>query len=76
MEKLESNNQIINAKKDANTHKIPSKGLGRYRLGDRVHTSWFGLGRVINIQGDSILVDFGSFGKKQFKNYDSTIERI
>jgi DNA helicase-2/ATP-dependent DNA helicase PcrA len=76
MEELESNNQIINAKKNVNTHMIPSKSLGRYRLGDRVHTSWFGLGRVINIQGDSILVDFGSFGKKKFKNYDSMVERI
>ena len=76
MEEPESSNQKTNIKSGANIHRPPSKSFSRYRIGDRVHTSWFGLGRVINIQGDSILVDFGSFGKKKFKNYDSMIERI
>jgi DNA helicase-2/ATP-dependent DNA helicase PcrA len=76
MEEPELSNQTINNKLDANVYRPPSKSLSRYRLGDRVHTSGFGLGRVINIQGDFILVDFGSFGKKKFKNYDSSIERI
>ena len=76
MEEPELSNQTIKNKLDANVYRPPSKSLSRYRLGDRVHTSGFGLGRVINIQGDFILVDFGSFGKKKFKNYDSSIERI
>lgn len=76
MEEPVLSNQTINNKLDANVYRPPSKSLSRYRLGDRVHTSGFGLGRVINIQGEFILVDFGSFGKKKFKNYDSSIERI
>jgi hypothetical protein len=76
MEEPELSNQTIKNKLDANVYRPPSTSLSRYRLGDRVHTSGFGLGRVINIQGDFILVDFGSFGKKKFKNYDSSIERI
>jgi len=76
MEEPELSSQKTNIKSGANIHRLPSTSFSRYRIGDRVHTSWFGLGRVINIQGDSILVDFGSFGKKKFKNYDSTIERI
>ena len=76
LEKTESSNQKINTGTSAIVHRTPNKQLSRYRLGDRVNTVKFGLGRVINIQGEYILVDFGSFGKKKFKNYDSSIERI
>ena len=76
LEETESSNQKINTGTSAIVHRTPSKQLSRYRLGDRVNTVKFGLGRVINIQGEYILVDFGSFGKKKFKNYDSSIERI
>jgi DNA helicase-2/ATP-dependent DNA helicase PcrA len=76
LEETESSNQKINTGTSAIVHRTPSKQLSRYRLGDRINTVKFGLGRVINIQGEYILVDFGSFGKKKFKNYDSSIERI
>ena len=76
LEETESSNQKINTGTSAIVHRTPSKQLSRYRLGDRVNTVKFGLGRVINIQGEYILVDFGSFGKKKFKTYDSSIERI
>ena len=76
LEETESSNQKINTGTSAIVYRTPSKQLSRYRLGDRVNTVKFGLGRVINIQGEYILVDFGSFGKKKFKNYDSSIERI
>ena len=76
LEEPESSNQKINTGTGAIVYKSSSKLLSRYRLGDRVNTVKFGLGRVINIQGDYILVDFGNFGKKKFKNYDSSIERI
>jgi len=76
LEETESSNQKISTGTSAIVHRTPSKQLSRYRLGDRINTVKFGLGRVINIQGEYILVDFGSFGKKKFKNYDSSIERI
>lgn len=76
LEETESINQKINTGAGAIVRRTPSKQLSRYRLGDRINTVKFGLGRVINIQGEYILVDFGSFGKKKFKNYDSSIERI
>ena len=76
IEEPKSSDQQIPARTGAIAHKTPSKILSRYRLGDRVNTVKFGLGRVINIQGDSILVDFGNFGEKKFKNYDSSVERI
>ncbi len=76
IEETKSSDQKIHAKTGAIAHRTPSKLLSRYRLGDRVNTAKFGLGRVINIQGDSILVDFGNFGEKKFKNYDSSIERV
>ena len=76
IEETKSSDQKMHAKTGAIAHGTPSKLLSRYRLGDRVNTVKFGLGRVINIQGDSILVDFGNFGEKKFKNYDSSIERI
>jgi DNA helicase-2/ATP-dependent DNA helicase PcrA len=76
LEETESINQKINTGTSAIVRRTPSKQLSRYRLGDRINTVKFGLGRVINIQGEYILVDFGSFGKKKFKNYDSSIERI
>jgi DNA helicase-2/ATP-dependent DNA helicase PcrA len=76
IEETKSSDQKMHAKTGAIAHRTPSKLLSRYRLGDRVNTVKFGLGRVINIQGDSILVDFGNFGEKKFKNYDSSIERI
>ena len=76
IEETKSSDQKMHSKTGAIAHRTPSKLLSRYRLGDRVNTVKFGLGRVINIQGDSILVDFGNFGEKKFKNYDSSIERI
>ena len=76
IEEPKSSDQQIPARTGAIAHKTSSKILSRYRLGDRVNTVKFGLGRVINIQGDSILVDFGNFGEKKFKNYDSSVERI
>jgi DNA helicase-2/ATP-dependent DNA helicase PcrA len=76
IEETKTSDQKIHAKTGAIAHRTTSKLLSRYRLGDRVNTVKFGLGRVINIQGDSILVDFGNFGEKKFKNYDSSIERI
>jgi DNA helicase-2/ATP-dependent DNA helicase PcrA len=76
MEPPELSHKALNNNLHANVYKPQSNSLSRYRIGDRVHTSGFGLGRVINIQGELILVDFGSFGKKKFKHYDSSIERI
>ena len=56
--------------------KIPLNLVQRFRLGDRVNTKSFGLGRVVNIQGDSITVNFGSFGIKQLRYFDSSIEKV
>lgn len=58
------------------SRKTPVNLIQRFKLGDKVNTKSFGLGRVVNIQGDSITVNFGTFGIKQFKYFDSSIEKI
>ncbi len=76
LEETESSNHKILTGTNAIVRRTPSKQLSRYQLGDRINNVKFGLGRVINIQAEYILVDFGTFGKKKFKEYDSSIERI
>jgi DNA helicase-2/ATP-dependent DNA helicase PcrA len=76
IEEPKSNSKEINTKSSNVFYSYTSKFSSRFQLGDRVNTVKFGLGKVIRIQDDYILVDFGSFGQKKFKQYDSSIERI
>jgi DNA helicase-2/ATP-dependent DNA helicase PcrA len=45
-------------------------------VGNRVHNAKYGLGTVISIDGSSVIIDFGSLGKKTFKKTSSTVERL
>ncbi len=59
-----------------NLDKTPLNLTQKFKLGDRVNTAKFGLGRVVNIQGNSIVISFGSLGEKKLPYFDSSIEKI
>jgi DNA helicase-2/ATP-dependent DNA helicase PcrA len=59
-----------------NKPKIRNSNFKPLELGDRIHSSKHGLGRVINFDGSSVLVDFGSLGKKTFDRNGAGLERI
>ena len=64
------------------TNKLNSEGTSRIKLteplavGNRVHNSKYGLGTVISIDGPSVIIDFGTLGKKSFKKAHPGIDRI
>jgi len=45
-------------------------------VGNRVHNAKYGLGTVISIDGPSVVIDFGSLGKKTFKKAHPGVDRI
>jgi len=48
----------------------------KFQIGDRVNTTKYGIGRVISIQGNSILINFGTLGEKKLPYFDPSIEKI
>ena len=66
----------------ASTNRIDPDSSNRIKLteplavGNRVHNAKYGLGKVISIEGQSVIIDFGSLGKKSFKKSSSAVERI
>lgn len=45
-------------------------------VGNRVHNAKYGLGTVVSIDGPSVIIDFGSLGKKSFKKAHPGVDRI
>jgi len=45
-------------------------------VGNRVNNAKYGLGIVIDVDGASVIIDFGSLGVKTFKKTSSTVERL
>ena len=66
----------------SNKNSLNPDGSSRIKLseplavGIRVHNSKYGLGTVINVDGSSVIIDFGSLGEKTFKKTSSTLERL
>ena len=66
----------------SSTNRLNPDGSSRIKLteplavGNRVHNAKYGLGTVISIEGQSVIIDFGSLGKKSFKKSNSTVDRI
>jgi DNA helicase-2/ATP-dependent DNA helicase PcrA len=45
-------------------------------VGNRVNNAKYGLGIVLDVDGSSVIIDFGSLGVKTFKKTSSTVERL
>jgi hypothetical protein len=66
----------------SSTNRLNPDGSNRIKLteplavGNRVHNAKYGLGTVISIEGQSVIIDFGSLGKKSFKKTSSSVDRL
>jgi DNA helicase-2/ATP-dependent DNA helicase PcrA len=79
--KPKSNSQILSGGLPG-TNVLNPKVSSRIRLteplavGNRVHNAKYGLGKVISIDGSSVIIDFGSLGKKSFKKSSPGIDKL
>jgi hypothetical protein len=46
------------------------------KIGNRVNYFRYGLGTVVSIDGDSVVIDFGTLGKKSFKHSNPGLDKI
>ncbi len=66
----------------SSTNRLNPDGSSRIKLteplavGNRVHNAKYGLGTVISIEGPSVIIDFGSLGKKSFRKAHPNVDRI
>ena len=70
-------NESLAAKSRINS-KVPNKIklTEPLAIGNRVHNAKYGLGVVVSIDGQAVVIDFGIMGKKSFRKSTSSVEKI
>jgi len=75
-------NQQFKGDRQSSTNGVNPDGSSSIKLteplevGNRVHYAKYGLGTVTKVDGPSLIIDFGSFGKKLIKKSDPGVEHI